>query len=218
MRSVGRRTMTDSLGRYELDKISSGRFEVLFRRLGYQPFRVYRRFGDGGDRADLNVFLVTESVVLPEVETRVRGPAEVPSKLREWARRREFNVGGKFWDDSLLRTMEHRRLPELLRGVSGVRIIRGANGGRYLATGGGRGAGVSLLPQRDPRGLVPRNACYATILIDGIQLAFIPDPPNLDDYPINQIAAIEFYRSVSEMPAEFSGPGSHCGVLAIWTR
>lgn len=211
-----RRGVTDSGGRYAIWSIPAGRYEVVFRRLGYTPLAMFRSFmGDTGTTV-VEVRLAAEAVVLPEVETKVRGPEEVPVKLREWARRREFNVGGKFWDDSLLRTREHQRLPELLQSVSGVRIIR-RNGGRFLATGGGR-AGVSFLPQRDPRGPVPRDACYATILLDGIRMGFNPDPPNLDDLPIHQIEAIELYRSLSEIPIEFLGPGSHCGVLAIWTR
>ncbi len=211
-----RRGVTDSSGGYTVSDIPTGRYEVVFRRLGYAPFVMFRSFiGDTGTTV-VDIQLAAQAVVLPEVETKVRGPEAVPVKLQGWARRREFNVGGKFWDDSLLRTREHQRLPELLQSVSGVRIIR-RNGGRFLATGGGR-AGVSFLPQRDPRGPVPRDACYATILLDGIRMGFNPDPPNLDDLPIHQIEAIELYRSLSEVPIEFLGPGSHCGVLAIWTR
>ncbi len=214
---AGRRTVTDGAGRYEVRDVPRGRYQVVFRRIGYQPLTVFRSFLR--DTVVVDAQLAAEAFVLPELETKARGPEEVPVKLREWARRREFNVGGKFWDDSLLRTQEYRRLPEVLQSVSGVRIIR-ARGGRFLATGGGR-AGVSLgRNKRDPRGDlndVPR-ACYATIFLDGIRLAFTGTPPNLDDIPIHQIAAMELYRSASEMPVELNSPGSICGVLAIWTR
>ncbi len=214
---AGRRATTDSRGRYTVTDVPSGRFEIVFRRLGYAPFMMFRSFmGDTGTTV-VDIQLAAEAVVLPEVETKARGPAEVPVKLREWARRREFNVGGKFWDDSLLRTLEHRRLPEVLQGISGVRIIRGM-GKRFLATGGGRaGSGPRSSGGRpiDPR--LPK-ACYAEIYLDGVRLGFAGEPPNLDDMPIHQIAAIELYRSLSEMPVEFGGRGSECGVLAIWTR
>ncbi len=136
---VGRQAMTDSSGLNRVMDIRKGRFEVLFRRVGYQPLRLLVSFTGGSGDAVVNVEMSPEAVVLPEVETKARGPEEVPVKLREWARRRQFNVGGKFWDDSLLRTQEYRQLPEVLHAVPGVRIIR-AMGGRYLAIGGGAGS------------------------------------------------------------------------------
>lgn len=216
---AGRRATTDSLGRYRVSDIPPGRFEIVFRRLGYAPLVMFRSFmGDTGTTV-VDVRLAAEAVVLPEVETKARGPDAVPLKLREWARRREYNVGGKFWDDSLLRTQEYRRLPEVLQSVTGVRIIRW-KGKRFLAVGGGRVTPGSTQPgiqyRSDPDPL-PR-VCYSLIFLDGMKLAFSTEPPNLDDIPVNHLAAIEFYRSTSEMPVEFNQPGATCGVLALWTR
>ena len=215
---AGRRSVTDSGGRYTVTGIPMGRYEVVLRRLGYAPVVVFRSFmGDTGTTA-LTVELRREAVVLPEVETKAKGPEAVPVKLRGWAQRRELNVGGKFWDDSLLRTKEYQRLPEVLQGVSGVRIVR-AMGKRFLATGGGR-AGNSPRGGTGGRPIDPRipRACYAEVYVDGIKLGFAYEPPNLDDYPVHQIQAMEFYRSTSEIPVEFNSMGSACGVLAIWTR
>ncbi len=226
---AGRRSVTDSNGQYTVSNIPTGRFEVVFRRLGYAPAVLFRSFlGDTGTTV-LEVQLAAEAVVLPEVETKARGPAEVPVKLREWARRREFNVGGKFWDDSLLRTKEHQRLSSVLQSVSGAQLVRW-RGKTYLATRGGR-AGVTMPRPRgllDTRGSLslkggqseydPPLACYVSIYLDGARLAFIGEPPNLDDLQVQQMAALEFYRSTSELPAEFNAPDNMCGVLAIWTR
>ncbi len=207
---AGRRAITDSKGRYTVTGIPPGRFEIVFRRLGYAPLVIFRSFmGDTGT-AVVDVELAAEAVVLPEVEARARGPAEVPLKLREWARRREYNVGGKFWDDSLLRTLEHRRLPEVLQGIPAMRIIR-ARGGRYAASA--RGSGGTR--PSDPN--IPR-ACYLQVYLDGARLSGSYTPPNLDDIPVHHIVAMELYRSQVELPIEFAGPESGCGVLAIWTR
>jgi hypothetical protein len=208
--------LTDSTGHYRLAGIPAGQYQVVFRRLGYQPLVIFRNFVGESGTVVVDARLVAEAVVLPDVETNVRGPANVPVRLREWARRREYNVGGKFWDDSLLRKQEHRKLPEVLQGVSGARIIRGP-GGRYLAIGGGRAGhtrGVSRFPLNPG---IPR-ACFSDIYLDGAKLGAGGEPPNLDNIPVSQIAAMEFYRSASEMPVEFNKPGSACGVLAIWTR
>lgn len=218
-----RRSVTDSNGRYIVFNIPTGRYEVVFRRLGYEPAVIFRSFQGDTGTTEVDVRLSVEAVMLPDLETKATGPEAVPLKLQGWAWRREHNGGGKFWDDSLLRTKEYQRVPELLQGISGVRIVR-ANGKRFLATSGGR-AGVTFQSLRgligDPRGVllpsVPKG-CYATVFLDGIRLAFNGEPPNLDDLSVQQIAAMEFYRSTSEMPAEFNSPGSLCGVLAIWTR
>ncbi len=207
---TGRSATTDSQGRYTVTGIPPGRFEILFRRLGYAPLVMYRSFmGDTGTTV-VDVELVSEAVVLPEVETRARGPAEVPLKLREWARRREYNGAGKFWDDSLLRTKEYQRLPEVLQGIPAMRIIR-ANGGRYAASARGSGGTRPADPRMPP-------ACYLQVYLDGARLSGSYTPPNLDDIPVHHIIAMELYRSQVELPIEFAGPGSGCGVLAIWTR
>ncbi len=61
--------------------------------------------------------------------------------------------------------------------------------------------------------------CEVVVYLDGARIG-IPKwaPFNLNDVPVVQIAAMEFYRSASEIPVEFNSPGSMCGVLAIWTR
>ncbi len=119
-------------------------------------------------------------------------------------------MGGKFWDDSLLRTKEYQRLPELLQLVPGAKIIR-VRGRRSLVAG--RGGGKR--PDMDPT--IPQ-ACYTEVYLDGARLSSTWLPFNLDDIPIDQIAAMEFYRSAAEIPPELNATGSACGVLAIWTR
>ncbi len=205
---AGRLATTDSGGRYRVTGVPEGRFEVIFRRLGYQPTHTFRDFRQDTSRVDMR--LQAEAFVLPEVETRVRGPAEVPVKLREWARRREYNVGGKFWDDSLLRTKEYQRLPELLQLVPGAKIIR-VRGRRSLVAGRGGGKRTDMDPT------IPQ-ACYTEVYLDGARLSSAWLPFNLDDIPVDQIAAMEFYRSAAEIPPELNATGSACGVLAIWTR
>ncbi len=130
---AGRRGVTDSRGGYTVFNIPTGRYEVVFRRLGYAPLVMFRSFmGDTGTTT-VDVQLQPEAVVLPEVESKAKGPEAVPLKLQGWARRRALNVGGKFWDDSLLRTLEHRRLADVLRSVSGARIV-GGTGLAFLTT------------------------------------------------------------------------------------
>jgi len=205
---VGRFATTDTKGRFRLGGVPRGRLEVVVRRVGYVPARFFHEFRQ--DTTVAEVQLMAMPVALPEVEVRALGPAAVPARLRDWARRREYNGGGKFWDDSLLRTKEHQQLPELLQGIPAMRIIR-ANGARYAASARGSGGGKPA----DPR--IPR-ACYLEVYLDGAKPSSSYTPPNLDDIPVHQIMAMELYRSQVEVPIELAGPKSGCGVLAIWTR
>lgn len=215
---LGRTTTTDTAGRYELVDLPAGRFEIVYRRLGYHPLRLMRTFGEGA-RLVVDVRLVVLPVVLPEVETRAAGPPPVPPKLRDWARRREFNVGGRFWDDSLMRTQEYRKLPEVLQGIPGVRIIR-YRGGRYLANA--RSNAQRFIDPRLASGRrgddLPPRACYVTIYLDGAPMSTMPLPPSLDDFSVVQIAAMEYYSSTAQIPSELKAGDSTCGVLVIWTR
>lgn len=67
------------------------------------------------------------------------------------------------------------------------------------------------------------NVCPAVVWVDGMQLNRHSDASfgaiqlayNLR---AEDIEGIEVYRGPSELPGEFMGPDSRCGVIAIWTR
>ncbi len=212
---AGRRATTDSRGRYAVIDIPAGRFEIVFRRLGYTPLVMFRSFmGDTGTTV-VDVQLATEAVVLPEVETKARGPEAVPAKLRAWAERRERGEG-TFFDNAFLRENEHRQLKEVLRRVIGFRRVRFTNGAGYGAATGTRTISLS----RRPTPIGAPTACYMSVYLDGAMIwrsGSTSTPPDLDSFPVQQLAAIEVFTSASEMPAQFN-TASTCGVLSLWTR
>jgi hypothetical protein len=205
---VGRLAITDAAGQFRVGGLPEGRFAVVVRKLGYVPVRFFRDFLR--DTTIAEVQLMPMALALPELEVRARGPVAVPPRLREWARRREYNVGGRFWDDSLMRQQEHRRLPEVLQLVPGVRIIP-FMGERYIATA----RSTRTKPLIDGR--VPK-ACYLDVYLDGARMSSSYRPANLDDLPLTQITAMELYTSAAQIPVELNTTGSACGVLMVWTR
>jgi hypothetical protein len=65
--------------------------------------------------------------------------------------------------------------------------------------------------------------CAALVYIDGIQVGRRSGEYNASEWDPNNvsgadIAAIEIYRGASELPAEFSGSESGCGVVVVWTK
>ncbi|HET8657350.1 MAG TPA: TonB-dependent receptor [Longimicrobiaceae bacterium] len=78
--------------------------------------------------------------------------------------------------------------------------------------------GVQLVPDQWGHEHVLFRGCAPKLFIDGIQVHLTP-METVDGlvFP-DEIEGVEIYRDISETPAEFSGLGSQCGALAIWTR
>ena len=43
-------------------------------------------------------------------------------------------------------------------------------------------------------------------------------PPDIDSFLPEHIAAIEYYAGPATTPTEFAGTGASCGTIVIWTR
>jgi hypothetical protein len=54
-----------------------------------------------------------------------------------------------------------------------------------------------------------------TVFLDGMML---PGSPNVDEFRVEELEAIEIYRGGSQTPPEFNMVSSNCGVLLLWTR
>jgi hypothetical protein len=63
--------------------------------------------------------------------------------------------------------------------------------------------------------------CYPSIWMDGLVI-YIPDsgapPPDLSQFDVRDLEAIEIYASPAETPLELGGTGASCGVIALWTH
>ena len=76
--------------------------------------------------------------------------------------------------------------------------------------------GVQLVERGMGGNSVLLRGCAPAVFIDGIRVR--GGASSIDDLvsPI-EIAGIEVYRG-PEVPVEFSGPGSGCGAILIWTQ
>lgn len=204
---------TDAEGRYRIVNVPRGPRRIVVRKIGFQPLDV--RYTLVSDTVTLDVRMAPQEVVLPTIEVTARGLEAIPAKLSGWAERRERGLG-TFFDPAFLRENEHRGLKDVLRRVNGIRIVRFNDGAGYGAAGGTRT--VSLSQRPSPEG-VP-NGCYMSVYLDGALVwstSSRATPPNLDDLPIHQLAAIEVFRSAAEVPAQFNA-NAVCGVISLWTR
>ncbi len=203
-------------GTFLFTSVVPGTYTISARAIGYKPYTTVRLIG-GEDTVSLEIHLAPFGQVLPSLEVRGESVSPVPPKLLAWHRRKEIGQG-VFMDSVFLRQQEHNRLPDVLARVSTVRAVRFADGrGRAIATARGR---TSLSRRGGPGREIP-NACYMAVFLDGALIyktGSFASPPNLDDFPVQQIAAIEIYRSPAQMPPELNVTGADCGAVAIWTR
>lgn len=62
------------------------------------------------------------------------------------------------------------------------------------------------------------GGCAVLFFLDGVQLRDVYEYPLETYVSASAVAGVEVYRRPSELPAEFSGSDSRCGVVAIWTK
>ncbi len=220
--SLGKSVLTDSSGHFSLTNVAGGSRRILVRKIGYQPLDVMRTLM--ADTVTLEVRMAPSEVVLPTIEVTARGMTPVPKKLERWAARREKGRG-TFFDEAFLRDNENRALRDILRRVQGIHLVRfDDRAGVAAASGTARNRNLSFvkptLAEQEARKGTPL-ACYMSVYLDGAMIwnaNSMSRPPNLDDFALNQMAAIEVYRTAAEIPPEFNAMGSDCGVLSMWTR
>lgn len=198
-------TTTSDSGTYLVQVPASGQVRVSVRAIGFEP--ATRRLILAGNDSTVVDFALSASVQrLAPVE--VEASAERRSaKMAGFEQRRRFNFG-TFVTRADLADQEQRPLSNVLREAAGVQLVPLRRGGFAAASGRGppslsRGSGG------DP------SRCYMTVFLDGMML---PGSPNVDEFRVEGLEAIEIYRGASQTPVEFNMVNSNCGVLVLWTR
>lgn len=169
-------------------------------RIGYRPF-LSQPVALGGAPVGLSFGLASQAFSLPDLEVR----AFFASALdRTGFTDRERFGFGHFIDPSKIERQRPSALYLLdyLRNIPGVTITQGSNGTRGL-----RFSGVASA----------NRGCNAPkVYVDGVSMGTGPDLDAL--VMASDVMAIEVYRRPVEIPAEYGGSSSACGVLLIWTR
>jgi hypothetical protein len=197
---------SDSAGAFLLRGIPDGTFEVIVRYPGYEALRVTAAFSSS-DTVEADFELRPSAQGLPEV-TVTRPAATTTPRLVEFERRRAAGFGA-FLTREALAKREHSRLSDVLRSTNGLRLIYRDKGGVAVANNRGGSAG---------RG---GSRCYLRLFVDGVKVydpSMGGDPPNIDEFTVSSVEAIEIYRGPAETPPEYNATNALCGTMAIWTR
>lgn len=197
-------TLSDSLGRFSLTVPRAGEYELRALRVGYATTIVPAVRILSSETLEVELALAVAAIPLDPLRIVARGRT-VSRYLGEvgFYDREQRGVG------SFLTRYEIERrggtlLSDVLRNVSGVRLVR--------ADRTGRRAEIRLRNRR----------CAPSVYLDGAVVRVSgparPTDMALDDVVLSvDIDGIEVYHGPSETPAEFSRD-ANCGVVAIWTR
>jgi hypothetical protein len=109
---------------------------------------------------------------------------------------------GRFIDRGEIERNGAANITDVLRTVTGLRVIQAGLSATVVLSGNPAG-----------RGLEPQ--CHVRFYLDGMVIHADGDVNRL--VPLDWVEAIEVYRRAAEMPAEFLSDGT-CGAVAIWTR
>lgn len=206
---------TNAAGEFSLS-VPAGRRVVLARAVGFHPIYLNVQVRDSAI-VDIEFELQRMAQVMDSVVTRVDAPAVRSAKLAGFEERREKGIG-TFLTRAELAEQEHSLMSTVLRATGLHTIRRPERCGGGFALGTNRGVSSLYVP---PRGRCPFPiGCYSTVYLDGI-LIWAPgriEPPNIDDFKVHSLEAIEVYRSNGMVPIEYQAVGTECGVVLLWTR
>ena len=207
-------TKTDEAGRFAL-QAPAGNKVALFRFIGYRPVRM-RVFLSKGDTATADAMLVREAAQqLDPIETTANMPRPRGIGVEAFEERRKLGFG-QFFDSTALRRYENRRLTDLLRSVTGIKVLYYQEDPRSRP---------DMFEYRliSTRALGPGGYCYMSILLDGAPLYRSGSRSTPIDFrreftELGRMHAIEVYRSAAEVPVEYGGSSEECGLIVLWTR
>jgi len=186
------RAVADSQGRFELDSVEPGTYVLHIRAVGYDEGAWRVRLHP--EQVTTHAFALAQQVVeLPGVAVKGRLPLSARRYI-DFERRRQTANGAFFTQEDIERA-NPATLVDILVTVRGVQQVCLVNDC------------VAKMVRAPP-------GCYPQYFIDGIESTayFARHTPPKD------IKGIEIYRGASEIPGEFGGSSSACGVIAIWTK
>jgi hypothetical protein len=191
-----RGVVADSLGRYAFPGLPIGTRQFAVRAKGFAPLTFTVELAAGID-ALWNVHLDSlgpdGAQPLGGVTVSTTAPEPVSYRLVDFERRRRSGRGHYRTEEEIVQSRAGR-LVDLTRGMRGVAQNCGAGGCRIQM-------------------VRARPNCEPDYVVDGrVENMFGATTP------IRDIIGLEVYTGPSDVPGEFSGPSSGCGVVVIWTR
>lgn len=198
----GRTVATDSAGRYAFGNLPAGPLRFQVRAPGFQATQFVVDVTAGDDIArtielDASAGGPSPTSLGPVVTEAVGGGSY---RLLDFERRRRTGRGQYLTDDEIQKSGA-ASLQDATRGMRGLTLHCGGS----ADVAGGNGCRIQV-------NRAPMN-CQPQYVIDGrVDNMFGPLTP------IRDIVGLEVYVGATDVPGEFAGSNSACGVVVVWTR
>jgi len=216
---VAARGRTAPDGRFSLELRAAGVYRLRAERAGYAP--VLSQQVEVGVRATLegDVQISTQPMTVGPLTVRARRePPRRASLEMTGFYVREAAGQGHFLRREDIERQSQTNVSQLLDRQPGIQLFLDPRGRPYVSFGRAQG-NVGAFARAQQRQV---DVCLPRYYLDGT-LVYIEPPgrngPTLNDLvQPEQIEAIEMYASAAQIPPQYGGSDSACGVIVIWTR
>lgn len=195
----GRVVMSDSTGAYDLEDVPKGTVQITVHAPRFAVAHyVVHLIGSGSWNQDFEL----DSTGAQRLATKL-APVTVTADAPEFDYRlRDFEIRrasgrGQYLTDEQIQSSGASNIQDAVRGMRGV----------LLDCSGTAFAGCRIRMARAP------ERCMPEYYVDGqVDNDFGPKTP------IRDVVAMEVYTGPADVPGEFAGRNSGCGVVVLWTR
>lgn len=214
---------TDSLGQFSL-QAASGTYQIAAIRPGYTSVLSVPVPFENGEQLTIRIPIAQSGDPQHRIGVveRLKG-GQNATRAVEGNRRASVNDGfqsrraagtGLQYDRAHLERANVTTLGEFLQRVPGLNVQNPMSAASMQVS---RGSSSSMV-----NSLGTLTNCHVGWFVDGHRMdiggRMDPATDALGAMSLDAIDAVEVFRGVSEMPAEFSAPDLECGAVAIWTR
>lgn len=207
------RIESDSTGSVTLANLRGGNQTITVQAIGYESAS-YDIAVREGFSTDLRVSLKPSPIGIQRIEATAKpeAPRTEDLKLNGFYERMKLNRG-IFVDQAEIDNRKKELVSDLIRSKQGVSLRQVSGAEQVLWFRGNE------MPSFAPDG--GARLCGPTIYLDGLPVhqSNGEDPSPIDRYVnASDLAGIEIYRRATQIPEQYGGANSGCGVVLLWTR
>jgi hypothetical protein len=209
-------TRSQGDGLYRLERLPAGTYRGLVRAIGFAPLP-FEVTVSGTDSVEIDFELTASVQQLAPLKVEANAPRFKSAAMQEFEEHRKLGFGS-FFDRAQLAQLEPSSAADALRRLAGVRLVVSTDmrcRGAFAASSRGSSFGATPCDDNLPK------ACYLAIYLDGVRIwapGDILTPPNMDEFQLRQLQAIEIYRGPAETPMQYQMTGGSCGAIVFWSR
>ena len=204
---TGRSTQAAPDGRFRFDSLVPGGYVVQAGVVGHQAASVGITVAAGRETTAELVLAPVNVPTLPDVVVEEKEVSALDRKLAGFYQR-ATNAQSYFVTPEQLASHRPALLSQALRSVPGLNVNC-----RTIAAN----TCVASFERVTRATLGNARPCSLMLFLDGVR--FGPVREDMDGIiPGNQIAAIEAYRGMGDLPREFVTSDTQCGVIVVWLK